>query len=96
MCASIEGLGRNGTTGLTLQQLAHVLAPVLLRRDEQKPERTEAIKRQNVHCPIVDSTLGQSEKTRHRHASARPLVHGQSCATTVVDERPPSRDVPSK
>ena len=54
MCAHLSKVwDRNGTTGLTLQQLAHVLAPVLLRRDEQKPERTEAIKRQKCAAQLL-------------------------------------------
>ena len=54
LCAHLSKVwDRNGTTGLTLQQLAHVLAPVLLRRDEQKPERTEAIKRQKCAAQLL-------------------------------------------
>ena len=54
LCAHLSKVwDRNGTTGLTLQQLAHVLAPVLLRRDEQKPERTEAIKRQKCTAQLL-------------------------------------------
>ena len=68
LCAHLSKVwDRTGTTGLTLQQLAHVLAPVLLRRDEQKPERTEAIKRQKCAAQLLTSTVGFSQKTRHRY-----------------------------
>ena len=54
LCAHLSKCwDRQGTTGLTLQQLAHVLAPVLLRRDEQKPERAEAIKRQKCAAQLL-------------------------------------------
>ena len=54
LCAHLSKVwDRNGTVGLTLQQLSYVVAPVLLRRDEGKPSRDDSIKRQKCAAQLL-------------------------------------------